>query len=67
MTIPGWANILDKVILDFNRRPHAILNGLTPIEVLQGKSYNKEAQNHFLSLAKQKKNPGKSKNEILLW
>ena len=32
---------LKKAIEDFNHRPHAILNGLTPIEVLQGKSYNK--------------------------
>ena len=46
---------LDKAILDFNHRPHAILNGLTPIEVLQGKSYNKETQNNFVSLAKQKR------------
>jgi putative transposase len=46
---------VDKAILDFNHRPHAILNGLTPIEVLQGKSYNKETQNNFLSLAKQKR------------
>jgi len=44
---------LKKAIEDFNHRPHAILNGLTPIEVLQGKSYNKETQNNFLSLAKQ--------------
>ena len=29
---------LNKAILDFNYRPHGVLNGLTPIEVLQGKS-----------------------------
>src|SRR5580693_3763954 len=46
---------LKDAIEDFNHRPHAILNGLTPIELLQGKSYDKETQNNFLSLAKQKR------------
>ena len=32
---------VEKAVLDFNNRPHAVLNGLTPIEVLQGKRYNK--------------------------
>ena len=57
---------LDKAILDFNHRPHAILNGLTLIEVLQGKSYNNETQNNFLSLAKQKRIL-ENQNEMLLW
>jgi putative transposase len=44
---------VDKAILDFNHRPHDVLNGLTPIEVLQGKRYNKEIQNNLLCIAKQ--------------
>jgi hypothetical protein len=32
---------VEKAVLDFNNCPHAVLNGLTPIEVLQGKRYNK--------------------------
>jgi len=44
---------VDKAILDFNHRPHDVLNGLTPIEVLQGKKYNKEIQNNLLCIAKQ--------------
>jgi putative transposase len=44
---------VDKAILDFNHRPHDILNGLTPIEVIQGKRYNKQIQNNLLRLAKQ--------------
>ncbi|HMC87776.1 MAG TPA: hypothetical protein VKI61_19770 [Chitinophagaceae bacterium] len=44
---------LNKAILDFNYRPHGVLNGQTPIEVLQGKSYSKEVQHNLLSLAKQ--------------
>jgi putative transposase len=46
---------VNKAILDFNNRPYAVLNGLTPIEVLQGKRYNKEIQNNLLSIAKQKR------------
>ena len=52
---------LTKAIIDFNHRPHGVLNGLTPIEVLQGKSYSKEAQHNLLSLAKQQES-GKIKN-----
>ena len=44
---------LNKAIRDFNHRPHSVLNGLTPIEVLQGKSHSKEAQHKLLSFAKQ--------------
>ena len=44
---------VEKAILDFNYRPHAVLNGLTPIEVLQGKRYNKAIQNNLLCVAKQ--------------
>ena len=44
---------VEKAILDFNHRPHAVLNGLTPIEVLQGKRHNKEMHNNLLFIAKQ--------------
>jgi putative transposase len=44
---------VEKAILDFNYRPHAVLNGLTPIEVLQGKRHNKEMHNNLLCIAKQ--------------
>ena len=44
---------VEKAILDFNHRPHDVLNGLTPIEVLQGKRYNKEMLNNLLCIAKQ--------------
>ena len=44
---------LDRAIEDFNNRPHGVLNGLTPMEVLHGKSYNKEAANNLILLAKQ--------------
>jgi hypothetical protein len=44
---------VEKAVLDFNNCPHAVLNGLTPIEVLQGKRYNKEIQNNLLCIAKQ--------------
>ena len=44
---------VEKAVFDFNNRPHAVLHGLTPIEVLQGKRYNKEMQNNLLNIAKQ--------------
>jgi hypothetical protein len=43
---------IEKAILDFNYRPHAVLHGLTSIEVLQGKRYNTEMQNNLLWIAK---------------
>lgn len=46
---------LNKAILDFNHRPHGVLNGLTPIEDLQGKTYDKETQNNLLSLSVQRR------------
>ncbi|HEX7458398.1 MAG TPA: integrase core domain-containing protein, partial [Ginsengibacter sp.] len=44
---------LKKAIHDFNNRPHGVLNGLTPIEVLEGKTFNQESLNNLVSLAKQ--------------
>ncbi len=44
---------LKKAIHDFNNRPHGVLNGLTPIEVLEGKTINQESLNNLLTLAKQ--------------
>lgn len=46
---------LTKAILDFNHRPHSVLNGFTPMEVLQGKTYDKESQNNLLSLSIQRR------------
>jgi putative transposase len=48
-------NYLSKAILDFNHRPHGVLNGLSPMEVLQGKIYDKENQNNLLSLSVQRR------------
>ena len=48
-------NYLSKAILDLNHRPHGVLNGLSPMEVLQGKTYNKENQNNLLSLSVQRR------------
>ena len=45
--------ITQNKIKMFVTRPHAVLNGLSPIEVLQGKRYNKEIQNNLLCIAKQ--------------
>ena len=52
MTIPSWVNMLKKRYLILITA-HAVLHGLTPIEVLQGKRYNKEMQNNLLNIAKQ--------------
>src|SRR5450631_1142929 len=52
---PNLENYLSKAILDFNHRPHGVLNGLSPMEVLQGKTYNKENQNNLLSLSVQRR------------
>jgi putative transposase len=56
---------LNKAIQDFNHRPHGVLNGLTPIEVLQGKIYSKEAQHNSPSLAKQTRIREDEKREML--
>ena len=50
----GLDKYLTEAILDFNHRPHAVLNGLNPMEVVEGKVYNKETQNNELSRAKVK-------------
>jgi hypothetical protein len=34
---------LPQAISDFNNRPHNVLNGLTPLEVLNGKTTDKNA------------------------
>jgi putative transposase len=49
---------LNKAVLDFNHCPHGVLNGLSPMEVLQGKTYDKETQNNLLSLSVQRRISG---------
>jgi len=44
---------VSKAIEDFNNRPHAVLNGHTPMEVINGKSYDEEAKNKLLVLSRQ--------------
>ncbi len=54
-TFSNLKDYFSKAILDFNHRPHDVLNGLTPMEVLQGKTYDKENQNNLLSLSVQRR------------
>lgn len=39
--LKSLSQILPKAIEDFNNRPHDVLNGLTPLEVLNGKTFDK--------------------------
>ena len=32
---------VEQAVEDYNNRPHDVLNGLTPVEVLNGKTFNK--------------------------
>lgn len=44
--IPDHASLaiyLQQAVEDYNNRPHDVLNGLTPLEVLDGKVFDKEA------------------------
>ncbi|WP_315814202.1 integrase core domain-containing protein [Paraflavitalea speifideaquila] len=54
-SIPDFA-ALQKIILqaieDYNNRPHAALNGLTPLEVLHGKRYDKATYHQQVNAAR---------------
>src|SRR5258708_33146575 len=43
---------LQQAVQDYNNRPHNILNGLTPLEVLDGKTFDKDACQQQLALAR---------------
>lgn len=43
-SIPDYESLkefLQKAVEDYNNRPHHCLNGLTPLDVLNGKTFNK--------------------------
>jgi putative transposase len=44
---------VNKAILNYNNRPHAVLNGKTPMEVINGKPHDEEAKNKLLVLSRQ--------------
>ena len=43
---------LPQAIDDYNNRPHDVLSGLTPLEVLNGKTIDKIASSHQMQAAK---------------
>jgi hypothetical protein len=44
---------IDNAVLDFNHRPHDVLNGLTPFEVLNGGQFDKAADQQQILMAKE--------------
>jgi putative transposase len=44
---------VDKAVEDFNNRPHHVLQGLSPMEVLKGKRHDEAAEKKLLEIAKQ--------------
>jgi putative transposase len=44
---------VDKAVEDFNSRPHHVLQGLSPMEVLKGKRYDDTAEKKRMAIAKQ--------------
>ncbi|NII26638.1 hypothetical protein HB364_16230 [Pseudoflavitalea sp. X16] len=54
-SIPDFAALqkfIAQAIEDYNNRPQAVLNGLTPLEVLNGKRYDKETYRQQIYAAK---------------
>ena len=43
---------LEQAVEDYNSRPHDVLNGLRPLEVLDGKAFDKDACQQQMSLAR---------------
>jgi len=43
---------LPQAIEDYNNRPHDVLSGLTPLEVLNGKTIDKISSSHQMQTAK---------------
>lgn len=53
--IPGYEELckyVQQAVEDYNNRPHAVLNGLTPLEVLNGKTIDKADLQKEMLLAK---------------
>ncbi len=45
-------NYLQQAVQDYNNRPHNILNGLTPLEVLDGKTFDRDTCQQQTALAR---------------
>jgi hypothetical protein len=45
-------NYVEQAIADFNNRPHDVLDGLTPPEILNGKFFDKERWQQQMLLAR---------------
>lgn len=43
---------VNNAVLDFNHRPHDVLNGLTPFEALSGRQFDKAADQQQILMAK---------------
>lgn len=43
---------VQQAVDDYNNRPHDVLNGLTPLEVLEGKAVDKDSLHKEILLAK---------------
>lgn len=56
---------VDKAVEDFNNRPHHVLHGLSPMEVLKGKRYDKAAEKKLIDIAKQNRANENKENEML--
>ncbi len=50
---PQLEQYVCKAVLDFNNRPHHVLHGLSPMEVLNGKRYDVNIGKKLIQLAKQ--------------
>jgi len=49
---PALIKYIDQAVQDYNNRPHDVLLGLTPLEVLNGSNYDKAANQQSALLAK---------------
>ena len=56
-------NYLQQAVQDYNNRPHDVLNGLTPLEVPDGKTLDKQACQQQMLLAKKTRIVENKKNK----